>query len=226
VIVFAAEERRPVIYANEVNLIRVRLQAKNSTDILNTMTTRRNALISIAGGTASTAIARALDSGAPQAHDMRSMTEAEPAKKRKEPTYFHGRDYQTLTRLVDLMIPRTDTPGAVDAQVQWRIDQQVSQNPKLQSIFNQGIKAADAFAVQQGKTDFVSLAEPDQISVLKHMNEAAGTTSESQFFQKLKELTLDWYYRSEEGLAKELGYKGNTYRTEFPGCTHPEHWPS
>lgn len=183
-------------------------------------------MITIAGGTASTAIARALDSGAAQAHDMNSMAGDADAKKPKEPTYFHGRDYLTLTRLVDLMIPRTDTPGAVDAQVQWRIDQQVSQNPKLQAIFSQGISAVNAAASKQNRPDFVALAEPEQIAVLKQMSEAAETTPDGEFFQTLKKLTLDWYYRSEEGLAKELGYKGNTYRTTFTGCTHQEHWPS
>jgi hypothetical protein len=158
---------------------------------------------------------------------MKSMTdEAESTRKPKAPTYFHGRDYQTVTRLVDLIIPRTETPGAVDAQVPFRIDQQVSQTPKLQSIFRQGIGAADAAATKRGKPDFVSLAEPDQIAILKVMSEAEETTPDREFFETLKKMTLDWYYRSEEGLVKELGYKGNTYRADFPGCTHHEHWPS
>jgi hypothetical protein len=42
----------------------------------------------------------------------------------------------------------------------------------------------------------------------------------------MKELTIRWYYNSQPGLVQELGFKGNTYRSEFPGCTHPEHWPS
>jgi hypothetical protein len=191
------------------------------------MTTRRNALISLAGGTASTAIARALDSEAIQPHDMKAMTgETESIQKPKAPTYFHGGDYQTVTRLVDLIIPRTETPGAVDAQVPFRIDQQVSQTPKLQSIFRQGIGAADAAATKRGKSDFVSLPEPDQIAILKLMSEAEETTPDREFFETLKKMTLDWYYRSEEGLVKELEYKGNTYRSDFPGCTHHEHWPS
>jgi hypothetical protein len=160
-------------------------------------------------------------------HDMKSKAdETDSTRKRKSPTYFHERDYRTVTRLVDLIVPRTDTPGAVDAEVPFRIDQQVSQTPKLQSIFRQGIGAVDAAAAKAGKPDFVSLAEPEQISTLKLMSEAEETTPEREFFETLKKITLDWYYRSEEGLVKELGYQGNTYRTDFPGCTHPEHWPS
>lgn len=46
------------------------------------------------------------------------------------------------------------------------------------------------------------------------------------FFETMKNLTVDNYYRSEAGLVEELGFKGNTFRASFPGCTHPEHWPS
>jgi hypothetical protein len=39
----------------------------------------------------------------------------------------------------------------------------------------------------------------------------------------IKDLTIDGYYSSLEGLVGELGWKGNTYLPEFKGCTHPEH---
>ncbi len=42
-------------------------------------------------------------------------------------------------------------------------------------------------------------------------------------FKLLKDMTVDYYYSTEAGLVTELGYKGNTYLSDFPGCTHPEH---
>jgi hypothetical protein len=39
----------------------------------------------------------------------------------------------------------------------------------------------------------------------------------------MKDMTIDRYYSSREGLSQELGWHGNTYLTEFKGCTHPEH---
>jgi hypothetical protein len=44
-----------------------------------------------------------------------------------------------------------------------------------------------------------------------------------EFFNSIKGYTISGYYTSEIGLIKELGYKGNSYLAEFPGCTHPEH---
>jgi hypothetical protein len=34
---------------------------------------------------------------------------------------------------------------------------------------------------------------------------------------------VDGYYSSKERQADELGWHGNTFLTEFKGCTHPEH---
>ena len=39
----------------------------------------------------------------------------------------------------------------------------------------------------------------------------------------MKGLTVDGYYTSQAGLTQELGWHGNTFLTEFKGCTHPEH---
>ena len=39
----------------------------------------------------------------------------------------------------------------------------------------------------------------------------------------LKGATVDAYYSTREGLNTELGWNGNTFLTEFKGCTHKEH---
>jgi len=44
-----------------------------------------------------------------------------------------------METLVDLIIPRTETPGAVDADVPYRIDRQVATRPELQDIFAKGL---------------------------------------------------------------------------------------
>jgi hypothetical protein len=54
-------------------------------------------------------------------------------------------------------------------------------------------------------------------------DEMLRENSESPFFREMKRLTIEGYYRSEVGMKQELGFEGNTFVSEFEGCTHPEH---
>ena len=59
-----------------------------------------------------------------------------------------------------------------------------------------------------------------------YLRQSAGNAPESdagRFFRLLKDLTIDGYYSSRAGLVEELGWHGNTFLSEFKGCTHPEH---
>ena len=114
-----------------------------------------------------------------------------------------------LTRVTDLIIPRSDTPGAVDAGVPAIIEALVQRRPAARRELEVGL--ADLAAKR-----FLELSEPEQIALLQSIE----TTS---FFKLIKDLTIDAYYSTPEGLAKELGWHGNTYLEEFPGCTHKEH---
>jgi len=103
-------------------------------------------------------------------------------------------EMQKLARLVDLIIPRTDTPGATDAHVPEFIDRKLSGDAALRERFLDGLRKFDG-----------PLSDDDP------------------FCRLLKGLTVDGYYTSKEGLTQELGWHGNTFLTEFKGCTHPEH---
>ncbi len=186
------------------------------------MATRRSALVTLVAGTAAAAWAQST----PEHHHEAQETAPSPANTAPKPTLlFQGRDYETLVRLTDLIIPRTDTPGAADVGVAWHIDQAISKKKEIYPLYQDGFAYLNTAAQKQGKPDFLSLPEQAQIALLTQICEAK-TGREAAFFQSLKELTIEWYYNSEAGLAHELGYKGNTYRAEFPGCTHPEHWPA
>jgi hypothetical protein len=167
------------------------------------MQTRRAALLTIAGAAASPLMAQHAE------HVMAKTAATSPLTY--DPVFFKQADYALITRLADLILPRTDTPGAVDAHVPYRIDEAVAASPELQQEFEAGLAPLRA-------AGFSSLPEAQQTTMLQSM-------VDSQFFHTIKGLTVDWYYRSEEGLTKELGFHGNTFRADFPGCTHPEHWP-
>ena len=125
-----------------------------------------------------------------------------------QPSFLTAAELATLTVLVDAIIPRTDTPGAADAGVPAYIDRRLAANAQLAERFRAGIKALGA--------DFPALSATQRTELLQ-------ARQDDPFFQLVKSMTVDGYYTSKEGLAGELGWHGNTYLTEFKGCTHPEH---
>jgi hypothetical protein len=181
------------------------------------MTSRRSALVLLA-----TAPALASAAGISDEHVHEQTSEqASPAALPKKPSYFSATDFGLLVCLTDLIIPRTDTPGASDAGVPLRIDRLTADNPAYQTAFRQGFDYLNLQAKPNGKT-FVELTKVEQVSVLNGMSLSSDSV-QSQFFKLVKNLTIEGYYATLEGLVQELGFKGNTFRKSFEGCTHPEH---
>ena len=138
-----------------------------------------------------------------------------------KPRVLTADELQMLAHLVDRIIPRTDTPGASDAGVHFFIDRALHQQKRV-SDFRAGWKSLDEVSGKLRNASFAALSAEDQVEVLRH---ASGNpdTAAGRFFGWMKNLTIDGYSTSKEGLTQELGWKGNTYLQEFKGCTHPEH---
>ena len=91
------------------------------------------------------------------------------------PAYFSQADWDTVSKLADLMIPRTDTPGAVDAGVPHWIDRQVAAKPELQEKFKEGLAYLAEQAHTLNGTSFTALSEQQQIAVLQALSGDANT---------------------------------------------------
>lgn len=132
-----------------------------------------------------------------------------PRAQSEAPKFFTKDELSVLTVLCDLIIPRTDTPGASDVGVHLLIDEGAARHAASGKIVRAGI-------AELGGTKFLSLSPAEQTAALERMS---GT----EFFETLKRSTIDAYYSTEEGLVQELGWHGNVPLMSFPGCTHPEH---
>jgi hypothetical protein len=159
---------------------------------------------------------------AASAHQAHSDQKLVQITKRVAPQVFDAERFPLLTRLVDLIIPRSDTPGAADVGVQYQIDGAAAANPELRKRFERGLAALDSLARAGHGKAFLELAPSGQVAVLQAASGDARSDI-SQFFQLAKEMTIDGYYSTREGLEQELGWHGNTFLSSFPGCTHPEH---
>ena len=133
-----------------------------------------------------------------------------PAAGTYKPKWATPAEMNQIAALADILIPRTDTPGASDAKVHEFIDYTLSTDTKRIAEMRGGLKW------------FAAIPAAGRIEALKKA-EASPRTKEGRFFRLFKDLTVDGYYSSREGLVTELGWSGNTYLPEFKGCTHPEH---
>lgn len=169
---------------------------------------------------------------------------APPAKLPEKPRFFSAAEFAVITKMADLIIPETDTPGAVKAGVPAYIDYVVSENANAQKLCRSGLQWLDGECKKRHKKPFVDLTEAEQTALLKPLSDKADRDTEVtaqitktdrtvtrtkkkkplplevSFFRTVKGLTADGYYTSEVGLMHELGYKGNSVLTEFPSCVH------
>ena len=149
-----------------------------------------------------------------QDHGQHGLTQIEKAAP-KVARFFNRQEMALLAQLVEQIIPRSDTPGAADANVHYFVDFQAHTNKKLGAQLKRDL----AWVRKQG---FAKANGARQVELLTAWSAAKGSDS-YRVFKQLKDLTIDGYYGSKEGLAQELGWNANTFLREFKGCTHPEH---
>jgi len=138
-----------------------------------------------------------------------------------KPKVLTQRQMEWVAKLADLIVPRSDTPGASDAGVPVYIDRVLSRNASARTRFLAGMTQLDAAAKKKLGSEFLKLDSAKQIELLTVIS--AEESAPGRFFKLAKDLTIEGYYTSKPGLTVELGWNANTFLAEFKGCTHPEH---
>lgn len=137
-----------------------------------------------------------------------------PSPAPKKARFFKPAEMDLLAALVDHIIPRSDTPGAADANVHYFIDWTAFTNAKRGAQLRKDL----AWIAKQ---KFAKSNKPAQVALLTTWSKSTGEPK--RIFQTFKDLTVDGYYGTREGLQQELGWNANTFVREFKGCTHKEH---
>jgi hypothetical protein len=126
------------------------------------------------------------------------------------PVFFDEAQFALLERIVDVMIPETDTPGAQAAGVHHFIDLMLAEwaSPERQARYVDGMRDIGARLQDEGGTAFVSASPDRQLELLRTLDAAAFEDSdEDVFFVELKRMVLFGYYSSEPGATVELQYE-------------------
>jgi len=173
---------------------------------------RREILVGIA--CASTLVA-ADDKPHAHSHDEQATVESSTASY--SPKVFTGAELKTVGALAETIIPRTKTPGALDAKVHEIIDETLASRKPQQPLWRKGLVEVGALSKKLYKKEYADLSDSDQAAVMTEL------AAKSAFFKTLKDATVDAYYSTKEGLMTELGWDAAKPMPEFKGCTHPEH---
>jgi hypothetical protein len=114
----------------------------------------------------------------------------------------------TLAKLVDCVIPDTDTPGASAAGVHHFIDYMLANwhGPKETGEFVAGMTALESQCVQINGDGLTATTPLAITSLLTSLEQQQDQSAARNFALWLKEFTVLGYYTSEIGASQELQY--------------------
>lgn len=140
----------------------------------------------------------------------------------RKATWFTAAEMDTLQKLVDVILPATDSPAASAADTHYFIDLALPAcaSEEAQKTFRAGL--ADL-----GKARFASRAPEAQVSLLKSRAEADMPSPYDQsFFKILKDYALTGYFLSEVGATKALAYERvpGGFQGDLPLAANQKAW--
>jgi len=140
------------------------------------------------------------------------------------PKFFDARTYKTLQSLADTIFPPdADSGGAVEAGAPEFIDLLTSENAEYQAKLGGGFKGLESLCTARYGRGYLDCTAAEQKEILdliayrKNAEQDPALKEGVEFFAFLRNMTADGFFTSKIGI-KYLGYKGNTFLTEFPGC--------
>jgi gluconate 2-dehydrogenase gamma chain len=119
--------------------------------------------------------------------------------------FFGAAQYSLLETVADIIIPRTDTPGAIDAGVPAAFDALMKNwaAPERQEQFRTLLEEIDQAARDKGSR-LLALGRARRAEVLVAFDKSK---TGDKVYRKFKELVLTLYYLSEVGATQELRYE-------------------
>ena len=140
------------------------------------------------------------------------------------PKFFDPHQYKTLQALCETIFPAdADSGGAIEAGAPEFIDLLTSENTDFQKTLGGGLKWLDSTCTTRYGKAWLDCTPPQQKEILdriaysKNADQDESLVEPVEFFSFLRNFAADGFFTSKIGI-KYLGYKGNTFLTEFPGC--------
>jgi gluconate 2-dehydrogenase gamma chain len=187
--------------------------------------TRRALLKSLSMGAVAGSVLRVIPLQA--AEHVHNMIEAEKTDAKAgvyTPKFFDPHAYKTLQALCETILPAdADSGGAIEAGAPEFIDLLTSENTDYQLKLAGGLNWLDSTCTTRYGKAWLDCAPQQQSEILdliayrKSAAQDESLTKATEFFSFLRNFTADGFFTSKIGI-KYLGYKGNTFLVDFPGC--------
>ncbi|MFC3122879.1 gluconate 2-dehydrogenase subunit 3 family protein [Agaribacter flavus] len=127
--------------------------------------------------------------------------------------FFSATQLTMLSDIAEIMIPRTETPGAQDAQVAAVLDAMMITwaSKKTQSEFTAFLSSINDMSRSTHDSDYLALSHPNRYALIEALDRNAFANPPSPIFnhyKKLKSLVFRLYYTSEEGTENHVPVPG------------------
>jgi hypothetical protein len=154
-----------------------------------------------------------------------------------KPEFLDAHQLKTLGVISEAIVP-----GSTEAKVAPFLDTLLAvESADTQRKFLSSLGAFDMMAIEAHSKPWVALTAAEQDALLQKASTtpagmqgggmgpipgaggaaAGGKATIGDHFANLKQWVAGAYFSSEKG-ARELGWDGNVFHTELPGCTHPD----
>ena len=158
------------------------------------------------------------------AHRMVQAEKNAAETQQYTPKFFSPNAYRTLESLCNTIIPSDgESKGAVEAGAPEFIDLLTSENSDYQVALGGGLMWLNGTCIDRYEAAYLDCTSEqrkeilDQIAYRKNAKHDPSLAQGVEFFRFLRKLTADAFFTSEIGITY-LGYIGNTYVQDFPGC--------
>lgn len=134
------------------------------------------------------------------------------------PRFLDKHQFASIAAVADLMVPETETPGAIQAGVPGFIDLLLAEwaTTQRQQRYVSGLAGLDKMAQTQKAKSFAELITNRQLALLQALDDAAYSDNDKfPFYLELKKMILFAYYTSEPGATEELRFQ------RIPGSFDP-----
>jgi gluconate 2-dehydrogenase gamma chain len=158
---------------------------------------------------------------AQDAAHVHHMAAGEKSKGDYKPKCFNAREYATLRRLAEMIVPPDEhSKGALEAGAPEFIDLLASSNEELAAIYTGGMAWLDDQMKRRYQAAFTAAKPAEQTAMLDliayRKNEAAHPELGPgiRFFNWVRNMVVDAYYTSKAGMD-DLGFVGNGAMASF-----------